>query len=836
VSAPTVGTSNGLAAAVETAAMARQGRPESGEIRFLCPAHDDHHPSARYNPQKGTWCCDACKAGGGILSLAKLLNVATPGQQNGKVKRQIVDTYDYHDEAGQLLFQTVRFSPKDFQQRQPDGQGNWIYNLKGVRRVLYHLPELLAADPANWVFVDEGEKDVETLRRHGMVATCNPMGAGKWRAEYAQFLRYRRVAILVDNDKPGRDHGQDVAKSLQGVAAEVKLVDLPGLPEKGDVSDWLALGHQVAELVALVNATPEWAPAPAPTAASAAVAAVRFNRTDLGNARWLVALHGQDLRYCHPSKEWYVWDGRRWGKDATAEVIRRAKATVATIYAEAASAVDDDERKAIAKHAMASEDAKRIRSMVAMAESEPGIPVLPAQLDANPWLFNCLNGTVDLKTGALCPHRREDLLTRLAPIEYWADAQLDLWGKFLQDATGGDAELAAFLQRAAGYSLTGLTTEEVLFFVHGPAAAGKSTFLETLKAHMGDYATTADFETFLIRRDVGSARPDIARLAGSRFVASIEVDQGKKLAEGLVKMLTGGDTVTARHLYQSAFEFQPAFKLWLAANHAPAISEDDEAMWRRVLRVPFEREVPKSQRDPMVKLTLKDCQKAGPAVLAWAVRGCLEWQQKGLGVPTAVEKATADLRRTMDKLQDFIDDCCVLDAQAHVEAGCLRKVYEEWAKERGETQLLKGRAWGEKLKARGCQRDRGTGGVHIWRGIRLLGTDESAEVVTHSAKVTDSDQRISKPPLVSSHEGTLLNQESLSVTESLIGHSEADGADQQPVIKVATARVAVDPSRLQELLDQGVPRAEAIDRARVVLDDGSATVAEPEPEYEEVVL
>ncbi len=289
-----------------------------------------------------------------------------------------------------------------------------------------------------------------------------------------------------------------------------------------------------------------------------------------------------------------------------------------------------------------------------------------------------------MKPGELREHRREDLITKLAPVEYDPEARLDLWDRFLAEATGGDQELMRFLQRAAGYSLTGETDEEKLFFVHGPAAAGKSTFLEALKAAMGDYAQTADFETFLARQQVGGPRNDVARLAGARLVISIEVDEGKRLAEGLVKTLTGGDTVTARFMYRESFEFKPQMKLWLAANHAPKVSDDDEAMWRRILRVPFERVIPKEKRDPKVKATLRDPEIAGPAILAWAVQGCLTWQREGLGVPPIVEQATSAYRLDNDPLREFFASCCVFGPTKTVTVSDLNNEYESWCNDNRE--------------------------------------------------------------------------------------------------------------------------------------------------------
>jgi putative DNA primase/helicase len=441
-----------------------------------------------------------------------------------------------------------------------------------------------------------------------------------------------------------------------------------------------------------------------------------FPYTDSGNAERIVARHGSDLRYCHPQKTWYVWDERRWTPDRQGRLMELAKTIARALYAEAAGIEKDADRKACAEFARKCESTDRKKAALVSAQSEPGIPVMPEQFDADPFLLNCLNGTVDLRTGDLNPHRREDLITKLCPARYEPAARSDLWERFLDDATGGDQELRDFLQRAVGYSLTGDVSEEVLFFVHGPGRSGKSTFMEAIKATLGDYAKSADFESFVQRNQPGAVRNDIAELAGRRFVVSIEVDDGKKLAEGLVKLLTGGDTVRARFLYQEAFDFVPQFKLWLAANHAPKVKHDDSAMWRRILRIPFEHVVPKEKCDPTVKARLKNVEDCGPAILAWAVEGCLRWRERGLGVPTVVQDATEQYRSDMDPLRDFVADCCVLHPNAWTLASGLRQAYEQFCKENGEKHPIGPREFAEGLNARDCSRERRHAG-HGWLGI-----------------------------------------------------------------------------------------------------------------------
>jgi hypothetical protein len=267
--------------------------------------------------------------------------------------------------------------------------------------------------------------------------------------------------------------------------------------------------------------------------------------TDVGNARRLVAAYGEELRYCAPWKKWLVWDGRRWARDEQQLVREHAKAVTCEMLQEAAELPTGDYQTALAEHALRSQKVERLRGMIECAQSDPAVACLPADFDADPWLLNVVNGTIDLRTGQLRDHRRTDLLTKLAPVRYDPAARSDLWDRFLANAMRDNADLVAFLQRSVGYSLTGNTGEEVLFFLHGPEATGKSTFLEAIKATLGEYARTADFDTFLQKKGDRGIPNDIAALAGARLVASNEMADGKRLAEGLVKQLTGGDKVAA---------------------------------------------------------------------------------------------------------------------------------------------------------------------------------------------------------------------------------------------------------------------------------------------------
>jgi putative DNA primase/helicase len=454
---------------------------------------------------------------------------------------------------------------------------------------------------------------------------------------------------------------------------------------------------------------------------------VRFKWTEYGNAERLVSSHGADLRHS-PGLGWLVWDGQRWRRDEDGEAIRRMKQTVRAMWDELPEIDDPDLQKRFFGFVRSSENERRLNATLKLAESEATVVLAADRFDADPSLLTVANGTIDLRTGELREHRREDLVTRASPVVYAPGARSQLWQEFLGKITAGDEELEGFLQRAAGYSLTGSTAEEKLFFAHGPAATGKSTFLESLKAVLGEYATTTDFETLLKRKGDRGIPNDIARLAGTRLVVSIEVDEGKQLAAGLVKQLTGGDTVTARFLRKEFFEFKPQFKLWLAANDRPQVSATDSGIWRRIVQIPFTVEIPEGERDRSLKQRLTSDPKIQTAILAWAVDGALAWQEAGLDVPAKVKAYTEEYRQENDPLQDFLDECCLLQPAAHVKRKALRKTYERWAWTNHRPQLST-RRFADLLKTRGVIAGGKVGDERTWVGITLIEDEDAPEVL-----------------------------------------------------------------------------------------------------------
>lgn len=447
-----------------------------------------------------------------------------------------------------------------------------------------------------------------------------------------------------------------------------------------------------------------------------------FTLTDTGNAERLTAWHGEDLRYCGLWSKWLAWDGRRWKLDDTAEVERRSKLVSRAIAEEASRVKEDDPAsfRALVTWAKTSESHQKRTAMIRWAQSERRIVILPNALDADPWLLTTANGTLDLRTGTLRDHQRDDLLTRMTPATWKPNATCPIFLAFLDrimtDPITDEPrpEMIAFLQRAIGYSLTGNVSERVMFILHGSGANGKSTFLEVIRALLDDYAMRIPTETLLARRD-NSIPNDIARLKGTRFVLASETDEGKRLSEALVKELTGGDVITARFMRGEWFDFKPEFKLWLATNHRPEIRGTDKAIWDRLCLVPFDVSIPEAEQDRRLGEKLL---AELPGILRWAVDGCLAWQREGLATPAIVKAATATYRSDMDVLAAWLGDCCEVGGAWSAAAGDLYSSYKSWSEGVGERPMSQ-KALAQRLIERGFSQNRVHGGRRVWVGLTV---------------------------------------------------------------------------------------------------------------------
>jgi putative DNA primase/helicase len=423
-------------------------------------------------------------------------------------------------------------------------------------------------------------------------------------------------------------------------------------------------------------------------------------------AHRFTALYQDDLRYTAAWDLWHRWCGSRWLEDRILEVftcIRRLLEEASAAYAD----------RPLQARVICS--APMVAAVERLLRYDTRHVARVEQWDRDIWLSGTPAGTFDLKTGELREARREDYITKSTAVAPGGDCPL--WNAFLRKVTADNEELIGFLQRLAGYALTGDISEEAFFFIHGPGGGGKTTFVETLAFCLGDYARNASVETFLL--SANDRHPtELAYLCGARLVTATETVNGRRWDEAKLKALTGGDNITARFMRQDFFQFRPQFKLLICGNHRPGLNNVDEGFRRRFHLIPFTITIPEEERDLKLKEKLRETEAGG--ILQWIVDGCLAWQKEGLKPPEMVRAATEDYFETEDTLSRWFDECCELDLNTFTPSANLFGSYKAWAEAAGEFIGSEKRLIGWLTQKRGIQKDRTNRKRGVY-GVQLKG-------------------------------------------------------------------------------------------------------------------
>ena len=435
--------------------------------------------------------------------------------------------------------------------------------------------------------------------------------------------------------------------------------------------------------------------------------------TDSTNAMRLVKEHGRDIRYNAAWKKWVVWNGKCWEMDEGGVMIHeKGLEMVRNIYDELVKTADYRERIDIEKAAMMSESVRRRKAFIEAATWIKALNVKSEELDPNPWLLNVKNGTVDVTSGEFREHRQEDMITKIANVEYDAKADCPMWKQFIREIMNYNADIINFVQTAAGWALTGDVSEQTMFILFGSGANGKTTYLNTIMYLLGDYATATPTETFL--KKSSDYTNDIARLRGTRFVTTTEVELGRRLAEPLIKKITGNDQMTARFLYGEFFNFTPTFKIFMATNHKPVIKGTDYGIWRRIKLIPFTTRIPEEKQDKHLEMKLRG---EASGILNWLLEGAARWKHEKLKAPAAVLKATDDYRGEMDVIGNFMKERTIQQQGNSIRIRELFKAYQEWCVENNE-HIVSERFLSLRLQEMGYERTR-TAEARFWAGIAL---------------------------------------------------------------------------------------------------------------------
>jgi len=403
--------------------------------------------------------------------------------------------------------------------------------------------------------------------------------------------------------------------------------------------------------------------------------------TDTGNAERLVSMFGPDIRYCPQQREWYVWDGKRWKPDIEGTVMGMA-IQVAFSYRDEAEKLNAEDANhkvdilRLTKHANRSESLHGIQSMVKLAEWDKNVVVPFDEFDRNPNMLCITNGMIDFTD---CSYRRFDRdahITKMANVAMVRGAVSKAWNRFLQDVIP-DPDTRDFIQRAVGYSVTGHTTEEKVFFVHGSGRNGKTTFINTLLNMLGDYAAQASSNVLMQKENTGPNN-ELYVLRGKRLVAATETGENKRLDENLMKRLTGMDWVSVNPKYKTETVFMPVWKIWLSTNHEPVITGEDIAIWERIIKVPFMVRIRKP--DVELKLRLLNSFEERSGILNWVLEGVRRWHEDGLVLPKEIKDATHDYKSEQSAIERFIKDKCKFGISCIVVKSYLYKEYVKWCK------------------------------------------------------------------------------------------------------------------------------------------------------------
>lgn len=734
---------------------------QGDSCKAICPAHPDKEASLsiKYDDKEHKtlfYCHAGCETPDIVAAVGLKVSDLFDFEQapeTSKGGKKIVNEYMYRDIQGNVLFEKVRFEPKNFtQKRLIDGATIWgldggIYyeTFKGSNAwskkkrdnvatkefpvcepVIYNLPEVIqAVKDGKPVFIVEGEKDADNLKKWDLTATCNFDGASssnkkpKWRKEYNQYFRGAKVIILHDNDDSGIAHRDNIAANLIDEAENIKCPELPGLEEKQDVSDWIEAGHTKEDLMTLIELTDTY-----DVEGVSNQSLIKFNFSDVGNAERLVAMFGKNIRYNPIRKKWFIWSGKYWEVDTSGKIETMARKVIRKLQQEGIELPSCEEntklKERISQYVLRSESDAKIKAMINQAKTQNALII--KETDKNGYQLNLLNGTLNLKTGLLEKHNRKDFITRIVNIEYEPQTQCPNWIEFINKIFLDNKELINYIQKSIGYSITGDADLQCFYILHGRGSNGKGTFIKTVMTLLGDYAGLLKGNSLMEKMGDEGARGDLAKLQNKYFVCVNELEEGRSFDEALVKSLSSGsgEAIPVRRMYEEEFDLHPTFKMWMTTNKLPKVKGTDEGIWRRIRKIPFEYSFENDENKNekfFEELLLPEIS----GVLNWALEGCLKWQQEGMKLPEIVKFAIDDYRSDMDPVQRFLSEECIISETCKAPISRLYEIYSDWCHENKE-YVLSSIKFSKKLSEKGFKQSKSMN-TRYWEHIGIVDSE-----------------------------------------------------------------------------------------------------------------
>lgn len=700
--------------------------------RAYSPLRDEKEPSL-YITEKGDGTILMYDHGGGktediLSSIGMTMHVLFTDKGNvgsrsegSEPTRKIEAIYKYYDKCGKCVAEKVRYSPKSFGWRRQNADGSYDYH-KPENVPPYNMAVL---ENSEAIFLVEGEKDVDTLTHYGLPAVSLPDGArqGHWPDVYTRYFSDKVILILPDNDDVGRAYSKAALKALKTNNYNTGIMQLnnwwPEIPEKGDVSDYIAAKGDEAvsklkEALDIVARNKKNAPtieAESSAQCSAATITItatpdpvilvtcddylgnikklnpyfnsRYSTTDNGSGRLFADLVKGQARYVPSHKSWFIFDGTRWvpdeGNMATMEMCKTVGDAL-NIYA--LGIKDEKKRKEYLRYTIRWLTRSYRKTILDDAASIYNIGMDEFDADIN--LFNCKNGTLDLKAMRFRGHDPEDKITKIADVVYDPKAKCPRFDQFLNEVMSGDKDKSAFLQKALGYALSGDSRQECMFILYGATTRnGKSTLTESILRVFGDYGATVSPETIAAKqRNSSGPSEDLARLAGKRLANISEPSRGLRLNAAQVKSMTGNDSINARFLHCNSFDFRPQFKLYINTNYLPSVDDMSLFSSNRVRVIPFDRHFEPQEQDPNLKHMFAE-EEAKSAILNWLIAGWQLLQKEGLISPVAVVEATQEYSHDSNKIALFAEDNLEPKTNCETRTSEIYSRYKTWCEVNG---------------------------------------------------------------------------------------------------------------------------------------------------------
>lgn len=733
---------------------------KSDRVQAKCPCHDDENASLTIShkcDKTFLFCHAGCETNDILESVGLKMSdlfdkpLEINEEKKSAFEKDIEAIYKFYDENGDLSYEKIRKKGKKFlHRRYIDGAEIWgmeegihtetfpgsnSWSMKkrpGAKtafwpeqeQLLYNLPNLMkAVKDKEIVYIVEGEKDADNLILRGLVATTTSIGATKgdlgkkWPSRFNKYFKGANVVLLPDNDAPGRAFMEHIAEQIKDLANSVKIVELPNLDEKGDVTDWLEDGNDIYDLLDLTKRTDEFVQYKGNIIYD-------FNWSDVGNAERLISIYGKDIKFNVNSGKWYVWNGVNWELDKTFKienlyrrVLRKFQKEISNINIQNDEQATNKQKEKAKAFILRNEADGKIKSALNQVKTFQGVNFTDS--DKDDYLLNTPKSTINLRDLSQKKHDRKDVITQCTNYSFNIEnTNCPNWIDFLNTIFLGDEEIIRYVQKAVGYSLTGDTTEQCLFMLWGGGSNGKSTFVRVLEDIMGSYVVNINGESLMEGRggNPDTPRGDLAALKNKRIAIASELQEGQVFNEPLLKNLTVGDTIKVRFMFQEQFDLINKAKLWIMTNKKPTVKGNDYGIWRRWRLIPFKHRFDDKEKNP--NFYEEKLKPELEAILLWAITGYKMWKEEGLSTPLEISEAVEDYKMDMDQIARFIEDKCEVGEGLECRAGDLYKEYKDWCVDEGENYVMSNCKFARDLKEKGFEKGKRDKNGNKWLGIR----------------------------------------------------------------------------------------------------------------------